>query len=182
MVVIRYPLSGGKDFREESLYGAYAEEVHWCLEEKRFFEAILVCCVGLDVILNALPDRLISLSASRLDTEQIRILHDMENKKHLMAGEIIGKLKRASLLDRKLVCALATLNAYRNNVIHPFRRGQLKDKAILPFNVSENDAQKFARQFYHVIDLSGGRSPRNKKRALERYAKERNRLRMKPLH
>ena len=178
MAVIRYPLSGGKEFREESMYSCYADAARVCLEEEKFFEATLVCCVGLDVILNSLPDRLICFSCSNLEEPQIRKLEN--NERPLTGGGIIRRLERARVLDSKLLRALNVLNVCRNRVIHPFQNGKLKDKVILPDSATLDDAENFARWFDHVIDLAGGRSPRSKKRALDRYVDQRNRIRKKP--
>ena len=181
MAVIRYPLSGGKEFREESMYSCYADAARVCLEEEKFFDATLVCCVGLDVILNSLPDRLICFSSSKLEDSQTKILEGIENNEPpLTGGGIIGRLERARVLDSKLLRALNVLNDCRNRVIHPFQNGKLKDKVILPDSATLDDAENFARRFDHVIDLAGGRSPRSKKRALDRYVDQRNRIRKKP--
>jgi hypothetical protein len=51
MGTIRHPLSGGREFREVSLYKAYADNARQNLENGHFFEAILVCSVGFDVLL-----------------------------------------------------------------------------------------------------------------------------------
>jgi len=67
MAVIRYPLSGGRGLKEVSLYRDYAFKAWENLQEEHFFEAILVCSVGLNVLLNALPDRLLLFSSSKLD-------------------------------------------------------------------------------------------------------------------
>ena len=180
MAVIRYPLSGGKGIREESLYSCYADEVRKCLEEENFFEAILIRCVGLDVFLNSLPDRLICFSSHRLNDCQKRIIERIEGAKSLTGGRIIDQLDLACVLDRKLLSALKTLNADRNRVLHPIQNGKLKKKVILPDSATLDDAKIFARRFYHVIDLAGGCSPRSRKRALDQYLNQRNRALKKP--
>jgi hypothetical protein len=171
---IRHPLSGGKEFREVSLYKAYADTARQNLKDGNFFEAILVCSVGLDVLLNALPDRLLLFSSSKLDDCQKRILQNIE-KRELTAGRILKQLELACVLDNRLLRAMKALNAERNKIFHPVQKKQLKQGAILPSLATKSDASKFYRKFCHVIDVAGGKSPHSEKRDLNQYAAERNR-------
>lgn len=180
MSAIRYPLSGGKGFREVSLYKAYVDNARQNLADGHFFEAILVCSVGLDVLLNTLPDRLLLFSSSKLDDCQKKILDDIEQRE-LTAGAILKQREIACVLDKRLLRALKALNAERNKVFHPLQAKKLKKGAILPSSAAKDASSKFYRKFCHVINLAGGRSPRSEERDLNQYVAERNRNLKKPL-
>ena len=176
MAVIRHPLSGGKGFKEVSLYKDYADKARKNLKEEHFFEAILVCSIGLDVLLNTLPDRLLLFSSSKLNDCQKRILEEIE-KREFTAGAVLKRLGTACVLDRRLLLALNGLNADRNKIFHPFQGRKVKPGAIVPSSAAEDAAHKFYRKFCHVIDLVGGRSPRSAERGLNQYVADRERTR-----
>jgi hypothetical protein len=97
MAVVRYPLSGRKGMVEVSLYKDYADISFRNLEAKRYFETIIACSIGLDVLLNTLPDRMLTLSSEQLDSAQVVTLKKIEDGQ-LTSGSIIQKLKQASIL------------------------------------------------------------------------------------
>jgi hypothetical protein len=72
MAIIRFPLSPGSGWQEVSIYRDYADRARLNLVEDRYFETIVICCIGLDVLLNALPDRLVLFSADKLTDCQKR--------------------------------------------------------------------------------------------------------------
>jgi len=65
------------------------------------------------------------------------------------------------------------LNADRNKILHPVQEGKLKQGAIVPSSASKHAADKFYRNFCHVIDLAGERSPRSEEKELNQYVEER---------
>lgn len=175
MAIIRHPLSGHKTLEEVSLYRAYADLAYSNLREDRYFEAIVVCCIGLDVLLNTMLDRLLLFSSSKLDSCQKEILQSMQDQKDpLTAGGIIRLLRMACVLPKRLLGGLERLNQERNKVIHPITGKRLKRDAITPPIAEKRDADKFYRLFCYVIDLAGGQSPRKAERRLLQYVKERN--------
>jgi len=178
MAIIRYPLSGGKGFKEISLYKDYADRAWRDLTEEKFFETILVCSVGLDVLLNTLPDRLLTFSLPKLNDCQKRILEDIE-KRELTAGTILKQLDTACVLDKRLLRSLNGLNGARNKILHPFQRGKLKDGTIFPSGATKEAAENFYRKLCHVIDLAGGRSPRAEEKELNQYVLSRKKERKK---
>lgn len=176
MAVIRYPLSGGKGIVEVSLYKEYADASFRNLEANRYFETVIACSIGLDVLLNTVPDRMLALSSDQLNAAQKSTLEDIEISQ-LTSGRIIQKLKHASILDRRLVRALECLNEERNKIIHPLQRGQMKSETITPSSASEQYANKIFRLFCHVIELAAGRSPRKEAKELEQYIQWRRKIR-----
>lgn len=174
MAVIRHPLSPSKGWKDVSLYKDYADKARENLQGKHFFETALVCCVGLDVLLNALPDRLLAFRSSDLDDCQKRILEGIETRE-FTAGRIIKQLETACVLDRRLLRALKELNADRNKIFHPFQARKLKHGVIIPSSATQDAASKFYRKFCHVINLAGGSSPRTEERELNQYIAERRR-------
>lgn len=173
MAIIRHPLSGGKGIEEVSLYRAYCDLARENLQEKRHFEAILVCGVGLDVLLNTLPLRLLEFSNSRLGACQKEILRSIQNQT-LTAGALIAEFQKACILEARLVRALQRLNAERNRVVHPIKRGRLKEGSITPPIASASDGQRFYRLFCHVIDTAGGQSSRKVEKRVLAYVRQRN--------
>jgi hypothetical protein len=109
MPVIHRPLTGHKDWRELSFYRAYADLALHNIDENRRFEAIVVCCVGLDVLLNTIVDRLLRVSSHRLDNSQTKLLQAIQNKR-LTGGAILNQFQRAGVLDKRLLAALIRLN------------------------------------------------------------------------
>ena len=174
MGVIKKPLSPGGGWREVSLYRTYIDLAKENLDKGSYFEAVAICCIGLDVLLNALPDRILLFSLSKLDDCQKRILEEIEDRT-LTAGALLKQLETACVLDRRFLRALNGLNADRNKIFHPFQRRKLKSGAILPSSATKDAADKFYRKFCHVIDLAAGRSPLREERELNRYIEERKR-------
>lgn len=176
MGIIRYPLSGRKGIIEVSLYKEYADTSFRNLDAKHYFEAVVVCSIGLDVLLNTLPDRLLALSSEELTNAQKGILEEIEKSK-ITSGNIIQKLKRENILDRRLVRALESLNEIRNTIIHPFQSGQIKSETVTPSSTNEQSAKKVFRLFCHVIDLAAGRSPYRERKDLDEYIRWRQKNR-----
>ncbi len=176
MAVIRYPLSGSKGIVEVSLYRDYADAAFHNLESKRYFDTVVVCSIGLDVLLNTIPDRILTLSARQLNGAQKSTLERIE-KGQLTSGSIIKKLKLAGVLHRRLVRALERLNDERNKIIHPYQCGHMKSETVGPSSTTEEYARKLFRLFCHVIDLAAGRSPYKEKKELDQYVAWRQRVR-----
>ena len=174
MGVIKRPLSPGSGWREVSLYRAYADLAKENLDKGSYFESVVICCIGLDVLLNALPDRILLFSISKLNDCQKHILEEIEDRA-LTAGALLKQLETACVLDRRLLRALNGLNADRNRIFHPFQGRKLKSGAIVPSSATKDAADKFYRKFCYVIDLAAGRSPRSEERELNRYTEERKR-------
>ena len=101
---------------EVSLYADYADQARRDLDEDRFFETIAVCSIGLDVLLNTLPDRLLLFSSNSLDNCQKRTLTEICGGK-FTAGVILKRLDTAAVLDRRLLRALDNLSKARNKVL-----------------------------------------------------------------
>lgn len=180
MTVIRQPLSGGRGMEEVSLYADYADQARRDLDEGRFFETIAVCLIGLDVLLNTLPDRLLLFSSNKLDECQKRMLGETCGGT-FTAGVILNRLDTAAVLDRRLLRALDDLSKARNKVFHPFQEGKLKSGAVYPSSATKERAESFFRKFCHVIDIAGGRSPRRQKKQLARYIMERQKTQKRKL-
>ena len=163
MAIIRRPLSPGSGWQDVSFYRSYADSALENISEDRHFEAAVVCCIGLDVLLSTMPDRLLQFSSSKLDLCQIEILREIQ-KQNLTAGGVLSKLRLACVLDKKLSQALDQLNQARNRVIHPIKDGSVKGGAITPPIGNKAAAAKIYRLFCHVIDLAGeGRLGRGKR-------------------
>jgi hypothetical protein len=178
MAVTNRPLSPGKGWREVSIYRDYADRARMNLIEDRYFETIVICCIGIDVLLNALPDRLLVFSSEKLTDCQKEVLRSIQSILPT-AGAIIGRLEMACVLDRRLLRALKELNKTRNKIFHPFQTSKRKQQAISPSQATKAHAETFYRAFCYVIDLAGGRSPRSEERELNRYVEERKRNRKK---
>jgi len=129
MTIVNHPLSPGKGWCDVSLYRAYADLAHENFDAGRYFEAIVVCSVGLDILLNTLPDRLLTHSLSRLDHCQQLLISNIENNP-MTGGAILRQLRLANVLNRRLAQALDRLNKQRNKVIHPIEAGKEKEGAI----------------------------------------------------
>lgn len=170
---IRRPLSPGGGWIEVSLYRAYADLAREHLTAGRFFDAIVVSCVGYDVLVNTLPDRIRLHHYDKLTPKQQKVIGAIEAGEKLTAGMILKKLKDASILHRRLDRALGQFNQERNKVIHPIERQErvdsngstsyflsLKPGAVVPQKATKEDADRYFRYFCHIIDLSGGGSPR----------------------
>ena len=174
---IRKPPSPGYGWSEVSLYRSYADLARENINAWRYFEAIVVCCVGFDVLVNALPDRIRLHHNDKLTPEQQAALGLIEAKDILTAGGILTSLRKATILNWRLDRALQQFNQKRNNVIHPIERQDkanpdgsisnflaLKSGATAPYKTTREEAESYFRYFCHVIDLSGGESPRKNDR------------------
>jgi hypothetical protein len=170
---IRKPLSPGGGWIEVSLYRAYADLAREHLASARYFDAIIVSCVGYDVLVNTLPDRIRLHHYDKLTPQQQKVIEDIEAGDRLTAGAILNKLKDANIFHWRLDRALRQFNQERNTVIHPIERQDkgdpdgntfyvlaLKPGAVVPHQATKEDANKYFRYFCHIIDLSGGESPR----------------------
>ena len=175
---IRRPLSPGGKWVEVSLYRSYADSACEHLTAGRFFDAVVVSCVGFDVLVNALPDRIRLHHFEKLTAMQQKIIRDIEMSDRQTAGQILDKLISANILHNRLARALNQFNQARNRVIHPIERQTkidahgvpqitlgLKENALVPPSAKKEDAEKYYRCFCHIIDLCGGESPRNDEKA-----------------
>ncbi len=180
---IRRPLSPGGGWIEVSLYRAYADLARENLTAGRYFEAILVCSVGYDVLVNTLPDRILIHHSQNLTADQQSAIKGIERKKLLTAGDILNKLRKASILYWRLDRAFTQFNQMRNKVVHPIERKEtqnpngsgsfslsLKRGAVLPYKSTKEDAERYFRYFCHIIDLCGGESPSKHERLGKRYS------------
>lgn len=179
---IRRPLSPGGGWIEVSLYRAYADLAHEHLTAGRYFDAIVVSSVGYDVLVNTLPDRIRLHHHDQLTPEQQKVIGDIETGDRQTAGTILNKLKDANILYWRLDRALKQFNQERNTVIHPIERQErvdpngsafyvlgLKKGAVVPYKATKEDAERYFRYFCHIIDLSGGESPRKNEKASRAY-------------
>lgn len=160
---------------EVSFYREYADRALENLNADRYFETIVICSIGLDVILNTLPDRLRLFSSDRLKDYQKEVLSKIQQSQ-VTAGVIISKLSSAGFLDRRLIRALERLNRKRNKIIHPLQASKMKPGKITPSSVDKASAEKTLRLFFHVIDLAAGRSPRKEKKQLRQYIQWRKKI------
>ena len=167
------PLSSGGGWIEVSLYRAYADLAREHLAAGRFFDTIVVSCVGYDVLVNTLPDRIRLHHYDKLTPNQQKVIEEIEMEEKLTAGTILSKLKAARILHWRLDRVLGRFNQERNKVIHPIERQErvdstgstsyflsLKPGAVFPQKATNEDAERYFRYFCHIIDLSGGESPR----------------------
>jgi hypothetical protein len=129
------------------------------------------------VLVNTLPDRIRLHHNDKLTAKQQTALGNIEEKDQLTAGAILGKLRDAAILHWRLDRALKQFNQKRNEVIHPIERQEranpnggicyflaLKSGATVPHKATREEAEEYFRYFCHVIDLSGGESPRKNDR------------------
>jgi hypothetical protein len=178
MGIIRRPLTGNRYWKEVSFYRAYADLARINLNEDRYFESIVLCCIGLDVLLNTIAERLIEADSHSLDPRQRRLLQGLRSNQ-ATGGLILKQFQMAYVLDQRFLKALSQLNNQRNRVIHPIEKGKVKGNAITPPVVSKPVADRFYRLFCHVIDLAGGRSPRSEEKDLNQYVEWRRSVRRK---
>jgi hypothetical protein len=180
---IRRPLSPGGGWVEVSLYRAYADLAREHLTDGRYFDAIVVSCVGFDVLVNTLPDRIRLHHYEKLTPAQQKVIGDVEASPRLPAGPLLTKLRTTTILHWRLDRALEGFNQERNNVIHPTERQQkvdqkgrttyllsLKAGAVVPHNATREQANRYFRYFCHVIDLSGGESPLKQQKVSHRHS------------
>jgi hypothetical protein len=176
-MLIRRPLSPGGGWIEVSLYREYADLALGHLNAGRYFDAIVISCVGYDVLVNTLSDRIRLHHHEKLTSEQQKVIKKIKGMKIITAGTVISQLKKANVLHRRLDCALDKFNQERNKVIHPIERQEkadsngnifsqlsLKPGAIVPHRIKKEDAERFFRCYCHIIDLSGGESPRKREK------------------
>jgi hypothetical protein len=86
---IRRPLSPGYGWLEVSLYRSYADIARENISAGRYFEAIVVCCVGFDVLVNILPDRIRLHHDDKLTPRQQNAVRNIEGEDKLTAGAIL---------------------------------------------------------------------------------------------
>lgn len=174
---IRRPLSPGGGWIEVSLYREYADLALGHLTAGRYFEAIVISCVGYDVLVDTLLNRIRIHHHEKLTSEKQKVIEKIEGAKIMTAGNVIKKLKKANILHWRLDRALDRFNQKRNKVIHPIERQEkadsngdifsqlsLKPGAIVPHRIKKEDAERFFRFYCHIIDLSGGESPRKREK------------------
>lgn len=182
-MLIRRPLSPGGGWIEVSLYRAYADLAREQLNAHHYFDAIVLTCVGYDVLVNTLPDRIRVHYFEKLTPAQQRAIGKIEVGVRLTAGNLLDEMKKANILHWRLDRALRRFNQLRNNVIHPIERREkievngntsyflsLKRGAVVPYKVTKEDAETYFRYFCHIIDLSGGESPFKCDKASKRYS------------
>lgn len=176
------PLSPGGGWTEKSLYNIYADLARENLTAGRYFDSIVVSSVGYDVLMDVLLDRM-RLHDHKLTTPERReAMRKIETHMGLSAGEILRALKTNDILPSRLFRALELFNKARNKVIHPIRRPRrrhsngsthhvlsLKADAVIPRKAKKEEAEWYYRYFCHIIDLSGGESPRRSERASRIY-------------
>ena len=180
---IRRPLSPGGGWIEVSLYRAYADLAREHLTAGRYFDAIVVSCVGYDVLVNTLPDRIKVHHFEKLTPAQQKAIGKIEVGARLTAGRVLDELKTADILHWRLDRALRKFNQLRNDVIHPIERREeadrngntsyflsLKRGAVFPYKTTKEDADTYFRYYCHIIDLSGGESPLKHEKASNRYS------------
>jgi hypothetical protein len=181
LMPIRRPLSPSGGWTEVSLYRAYADLAGEHLAG-RYFDAVVVSSVGYDVLVNTLPDRLRLHHWGKLTSPQQKVIENIEAGDRLTAGMILTRLGDASILHRRLDHALRQFNQERNTVIHPIERQEkvdpngnksyvlsLKQDAIVPHKATRENAERYFRYFCHIIDLSGGQSPRKDDKVSRAY-------------
>jgi hypothetical protein len=200
---IRRPLSPGGGWIEVSLYRTYADLAREHLAAERYFDTIVVSSVGYDVLVNTLPDRIRLHYYDKLTPDQQKVIGDIETGDRQTAGKILNKLKDADILHWRLDRALRQFNQERNTVIHPIERQErgnpngstsyilcLKKGAVVPYKATKEYAEMYFRYFCHIIDLSGGESPRKNEKAkraypslseLARLMKEKKRIARSPI-
>ena len=172
MAIIRRPLSPGSGWQDVSLYRSYADLALENINRDRHFEAAVVCCIGLDVLLNTMPDRLLQFNSSKLDLCQKEVLREIQNT-NLTAGGVLSRLRMACVLDRRLWQTLDQLNRARNRIIHPIKGGLVKGRAMIPPIGNKTATANIYRLLCHAIDLAGGKSPRSDAKILRQFVKER---------
>jgi hypothetical protein len=131
---------------------------------------------------NTLPDRIRLHHYDKLTPQQQEVIGNIEASDRLTSGAILNKLKDASVLHWRIDRALRQFNQERNRVIHPIERRQktapdrstfyvldLKPAAVVPRHATKEDANKYFRYFCHIIDLSGGESPRKNQKTSSAY-------------
>lgn len=179
---IRRPLSPGGGWFEVSLYREYADLAREHIAAGRYFDAIIVSVVGYDVLVNTLPDRIRLHHYDKLTSTQQKVIEDLEAGERQTAGKILNKLENGSILHLRLSRTLRRFNQERNKVIHPIERQEkvgpdggtlyvlsLKQEAVIPHKATKEDAERYFRYFCHIIDLSGGESPRKNEKARRVY-------------
>lgn len=161
------------------IYAEYAKRVETNIEARRYFEAMAVAVICLDVLLNHMIDGLLLHHTERLDPQQVAALKRLEGGR-FTAGQVIAQFKEHRMLDGRLIRALDKMNDFRNALVHPFEKGHFKPGAIVPeVQASREQASDVYRLLCHIIDVAGGQSPRKEQRAFGSYMRERHQERQK---
>ena len=95
---IRRPLSPGGGGIEVSLYRAYADLASEQLNAHHYFDAIVLSCVGYDVLVNTLPDRIRVHHFEKLTPAQQKAIGKIEVGARLTAGKVLDEMKKANIL------------------------------------------------------------------------------------
>ncbi len=178
MGIVRRPMGIGGWVRVD-IYSEYAQMAQWNLQEGRYFEAVLVSVVCLDVLTHHMVDGLLLHRSDELNTNQIAALQSLEERR-LTAGQVIDELEAMCVLPRPLLSGLKRLNQIRKAVVHPFEKGTLKSEAIVPgIRITKEQASYTYSLLCRVIDVAGGQSPLREKKVRESYMHERQREREK---
>lgn len=175
---IRRPMAAA-EWVSIDIYAEYARLVKLNLEGERYFEAVAVAVICLDVLLHHMLDGLLLHHRNALSLSQIEVIEGLERARRATAGDIIDGLKKERILSCLFIAALRKLNRIRNALVHPFAKGHLKRGAILPWGVSKEEACKVYRLLCRIIDAAGGRSPLKEKQEWENYVEERRQQREK---
>lgn len=158
-----------------SIYAHYADRVRSNIQEERYFEAMAVAVTCLDVLVHDMVEGLLLYHKDELDALQIAALRWLEQAR-LTAGQVIDGLEEIHVLDPRLLRALRGLNRIRNDLLHPFEGGQVKPDAIMPGKGDDESRTSHAyRLLCHIIDVSGGQSPRTQEREYRKYIRDRRR-------
>lgn len=177
------PLSiGGNWTYDAQLLTAYADSAFKRVAARHYFDAVLICCVGYDVLVNILLDRLSWLHFDKLTPEQQKVIEDIKACGGGPAGKILCRLRKTGILNSRLDKALGEFNQERNKVIHPIKIRKetdssgrssyvpsVKPGAVFPRKATKEHAERYFRRFCCIIDLSGGESPRKKAKARRAY-------------
>lgn len=176
-------------------YDQYLERAHSNLEEKRYFEAVSLCCICLEVLVNdfvyiqnyktvddylrshpedlELPlKQLLKKVKDNCPTDDFIYIEGIGEKS---LGSILGLIKKKKLLNKKMLKELKDLNNMRNGVIHPKGKEIGLRKNILPNTCTESDADNFLNKLSDLIEQLGGITIRMKElEVLENVERFRN--------
>ncbi len=174
MGIVQRPMATGK-WVHIGLYREYANLVNWNLGEQRYYEAIAVAVVSIDVLVHNIVENLLLLHQDKLNSLQVKALNKIK-KDSPMVARVITILETHNILDSRLLRALRESNRIRNALVHPLTKGgELKKTAILPSKVNEKQAASMYRLLCHIIDTAGGQSPLSEERERNRYMRKRQR-------
>jgi hypothetical protein len=96
------PKALGDGWAEVALYRSYAELAREHISAGRYFEAIVVCCVGFDVLVNTLPNHIRLHHNDKLTPTQQKAIGDIEASEQLTAGAVLLRLRTATILHWRL--------------------------------------------------------------------------------